>query len=78
MMTMAEIEYTLADLIRFSSDQKPIEFGNAFQSIMQDKVSQAINDRKLSIAQSLYNNQQEEDDVELELDDEGSEGEADA
>jgi hypothetical protein len=35
---MAEIEYTLSDLIKFSSEQKPIEFGAAFNSLLASKI----------------------------------------
>jgi hypothetical protein len=66
MMTMAEIQHTLADLVRFSSDQKPLEFGNAFSSLIAPKIDAAINARKIEVAQSMFNSDDSESD---ELDD---------
>ena len=55
MMTMAEIQYTLADLIKFSSEQKPIEFGAAFNALIHDKVEAAIDSKKIEVAQAMFN-----------------------
>jgi hypothetical protein len=52
---MTEIEYRLADLINFSSNQKPMEFADAFKSLITDRIETAINDRKIEIAQSMFN-----------------------
>jgi hypothetical protein len=52
---MTEIEYRLADLINFSSSQKPIEFGDAFKSIITDRISSAIEAQKANIAKSIFN-----------------------
>lgn len=57
---MAEIEYTLTDLIKFSSDQKPIEFSDAFKSVIADKIGQAIDNKKINIAQSMFNGSEDE------------------
>lgn len=54
-MTMAEIEYTLADLIRFSSEQKPLEFGTAFNSLLASKISDEIGAKKVEVAQRMFN-----------------------
>ena len=53
---MAEIEYTLSDLIKFSSEQKPIEFGAAFNSLLASKIEAEIDSRKIEIAQTMFNN----------------------
>jgi hypothetical protein len=55
MMTMAQIQYTLADLVRFSSDQKPIEFEDAFNSMISSKIETAINSKKIEVAQAMFN-----------------------
>lgn len=52
---MAEIQYTLADLIKFSSEQKPIEFGNAFNDLIASKIETAIDQKKIEVAQSMFN-----------------------
>jgi len=58
---MTEIEYRLADLINFSSSQKPIEFGDAFKSIITDRISSAIEAQKANIAKSMFNDGPEDD-----------------
>lgn len=59
---MTEIEYKLADLVNFSSSQRPIEFGDAFKSIVANKISSAIEVQKADIAKSMFNNNGPEDD----------------
>lgn len=61
---MTEIEYRLADLINFSSSQKPIEFGDAFKSIITDRISSAIEAQKANIAKSIFNDGPEDDEDE--------------
>lgn len=51
---MTEIEYRLADLVNFSSNQKPLEFEAVFASILQDKLQAAVDDRKIEIAQTMF------------------------
>jgi len=58
---MTEIEYRLADLINFSSGQKPIEFADAFKSIITDRISSAIEAQKANIAKSIFNDGPEDD-----------------
>lgn len=52
---MTEIEHRIVDLINFSSSQKPLEFGDAFKSIMQDRVSAAIEVKKQEVAATMFN-----------------------
>lgn len=52
---MAEIQHTLADLVRFSSEQKPIEFGSAFNSLIASKIETAIDSKKIEVAQRMFN-----------------------
>jgi hypothetical protein len=75
MMTMAEIQHTLADLIRFSSEQKPLEFGNAFGALIAPKIDTAINAKKIEVAQSMFNGNSSESDesTDEELGDEDAE-----
>lgn len=65
---MAEIQYTLADLVRFSSDQKPIEFGDAFNSMISSKLETAINSRKIEVAQAMFNPSLDQIETEVEED----------
>jgi hypothetical protein len=57
-MNMTDIEYRISDLINFSSNQKPIEFEQAFNSIMVDRIQNAVDDRKYEISQKLFNPQE--------------------
>ena len=61
---MTEIEARVADLINFSSNQKPIDFEDAFRSILQTKVADAIETRKIEIAKSMFNPSVEQDESE--------------
>lgn len=63
---MAEIQHTLADLIQFSSDQKPIEFGAAFNSLIAAKIDSAIGTKKIEVAQRMFNPSLDSDDGQIE------------
>lgn len=73
---MTEISARVADLINFSSNQKPLEFAAAFKEILQDKVAAAIDTRKMEIASRMFNAPEAEDDVEEQETDSESEVEA--
>jgi hypothetical protein len=71
---MTEIEARVADLINFSSNQKPIEFEDAFKSILQTRVAAAIENKKTEIAQMMFNSPADEAEVEdIETDNEDTE-----
>lgn len=59
---MTEIEYRVADLLNFSSGQKPIEFKQAFDAIMLNKISDAVDQKKVEMAQAIFNPQTELED----------------
>ena len=59
-------EYNITDLISLSFYQKPVDFQNAFNSIMSDKLSAAIDDKKLEVAQTMFNYDDDEIDDEFE------------
>lgn len=61
---MTEITARIADLINFSSNQKPVEFADAFKNLVQDKVAAAIENRKVEIAKSMFAGSQVEDEEE--------------
>jgi hypothetical protein len=48
-------KYTLDDLVIFSADQKPLDFRQAFDDLIVDKIQAAVDIRKLEIAQSMFN-----------------------
>lgn len=73
-----EINQTLTvnDLLKYSFEQKPIDFEHAFNSIMVDKLAAAIDDKKLSIAQRMFGGSEEEElEAEAEVDFEDTEDE---
>lgn len=61
---MTDIEARVADLINFSSNQKPVEFGDAFNSILRNKVLSAIENKKEEVARAMFATQDESDDEE--------------
>lgn len=63
---MTEIEARIADLINFSSNQKPIDFEDSFKSILQSKVASAIENKKTEVAQRMFNTWAPTDDEESE------------
>jgi hypothetical protein len=51
---MDHIEYTLSDLLNFSSQNKPIDFEIAFNSIIKNKIEYAVDNRKIELGQSMF------------------------
>lgn len=69
-------DYTVLDLLKFSNENKPQDFKTAFNDVVRDKISAAIDARKEIVADQMFNGASEEDvdDVEeLDVDDEGDE-----
>ena len=56
-----ENPYTVQDLISLSYEQKPVEFQGAFNSLITDKIASAIDSRKLEVAQTMFNPNDQED-----------------
>lgn len=48
-------KYTVQDLISNAADQQPIEFENAFNSLVVDRIRSAVENRKQEIATSMFN-----------------------
>jgi hypothetical protein len=58
-------DYTITDLIAFSSQQRPAEFEAAFNNVIASRLETAINDKKIEVAQRMFNRvDQEEIDIE--------------
>lgn len=69
-------EHTVQDLISLSYEQKPIDFQQAFDSLMLDRISKAVENRKVEIASSMFNDQEEiesEEDTDIEQESESEE-----
>jgi hypothetical protein len=59
---MSEInKYDIEDLIAASSSQKPIEFEQAFDNLIVNRLQSAINDKKIQVAQQMYGYSPEEE-----------------
>jgi hypothetical protein len=52
-------ETTVNDLISLSYDQKPIEFQQAFNSLISGRIAQAVSDRKVEVAQNMFKAEEE-------------------
>lgn len=66
-------EYDVVDLLKAAHENKPNDFQAAFQGVMQDKISAALDAKKEVIAQQMMNGAEEEEgdeDLDLDLDDE--------
>lgn len=53
---------TVHDLISLSYDQKPIEFQDAFNALIMDKVAQAVDQKKIQVAQNMFSDQSASED----------------
>jgi len=53
-------KYSLNDLITMSAEQKPLEFNQAFDQLMVDKLQAAVENKKIEIAQSMFRTTEEE------------------
>jgi hypothetical protein len=56
-----ETTYSVRDLVKYSYEQKPVEFEQAFNSLLGDKIALAVDAKKLEVAQSTFNAYSEED-----------------
>jgi hypothetical protein len=66
-------EYDVIDLLKAAHENKPNDFQSAFQGVMQDKISAALDAKREVIAQQMMNGAEEEeeiDDEDFDLDDE--------
>jgi hypothetical protein len=52
---------TTQDLISLAYDQKPIEFQNAFNTLISDRIAQAVDVKKIEVAMSMFSDQNEEE-----------------
>lgn len=57
---MEDNKYTMNDLVRFSAEQKPLDFRQAFDELISDKLQAAVDNKKLEIAQSMFSAPEEE------------------
>jgi hypothetical protein len=56
-----ENKYDISDLITSAALQQPSEFQAAFDDLVIDRLRNAVEDRKVEIAQAMYRNDSPED-----------------
>lgn len=61
---------TLADLINYAYEDNPAKIQSSFDSIMADKIQQSLQQKRIEIANSLFNNGENEVDGEEQVEDE--------
>ena len=64
-------EYSVLDLLKFSNEGKPQDFKTAFDDVMQDRISNAIDVRRDAVTDQMFNGTDEEEvevEAEAELD----------
>lgn len=66
---MTDNKYDLNDLVIATAEQKPIEFEAAFNDLVVDRIRTAIEDKKVQIAQQMYNYEPPVDDIETDEND---------
>jgi len=47
-------KYEMGDLVIAAAQQKPLDFEIAFNDLIVDRISNAINDKKIAVAQQMY------------------------
>jgi hypothetical protein len=68
-------KYEMNDLVIAALEQKPTDFEAAFNDLIIDRISTAIEDKKIAIAQQMYGYEAEVEDQELENSEEEDYGE---
>lgn len=51
---MENDKYELTDLISTAVEQRAVDFSDAFNSLVLDKIHDAIEHKKIAIAQQMY------------------------
>ena len=70
---MPDNKYTLDDLVIATLEQKPTDFEAAFDNVITDRIRAAVEDKKIAIAQQMYNYEPEDQELETEEPDDGQE-----
>jgi len=61
----------VSDLVYYAAQQQPVDFESAFKDIMLNKIADAIDAKKVEVAQIMFNNTEVEDTEELEDQEDG-------
>ena len=63
-------DISVQDLISLSYDQKPFEFQQAFDSLIAGRITAAVDNKKIEVAQSMFSDQPASEDYESDSDQE--------
>ena len=63
-------DISVQDLISLSYDQKPVEFQQAFDSLIAGRITAAVDNKKIEVAQSMFSDQPASEDYESDSDQE--------
>jgi hypothetical protein len=63
-------KYDLTDLVVSAIEQKPLDFETAFNDLIVDRIRSAVEDKKIQIAQQMYNYDPELEDEDNETEEE--------
>ena len=74
---MADVEFTIDDMVNTAANKKPNEFNAMFDAAMADKISDKIDQVRQGVADEINGVEPEEVEVEVDVEDE-EELEADA
>lgn len=72
---MADRQFTIADMIGAVNQESPSDFQAAFHSLVVDKIHDAINAKKIEIAQNYFN-YEDESEEEVETEEENSDADS--
>ncbi len=56
---MDDNKYTVSDLIVAAYEQKPLDFEHMFNSIVVDRVTDAVTAKRVDVAQNMYGDQED-------------------
>jgi len=59
---MEDNKYNVSDLIVSTTEQKPVEFQNAFNDIMVDRIATAVDNYRNDVAQNMFNGAESSED----------------
>lgn len=66
-------KYTVQDLVNFAFNQKANDFKNAFDDILVNRIADAVDNKKIEVAQTMFTGDQladVDDDVDYDYEDE--------
>lgn len=47
--------HSIQDLVKFSYNQKPVDFEAAFNSLIADRITSAVDNKKIEVAHTMFN-----------------------